>query len=608
MRLKGFCKLLFCQGAYLFLGFFCFFYSQSQELKQRTDSIENVYLNKSFLQSSELELLRMLSRDIQDPQKKLAYSNELITKAKEQDSLNYLFDAFLQLGNAYRLKSDLSLALETFLKAEKIAQDSINRKDLATVNLALGDVYSIMGNHENSVRYYESGIQQYRELKVDSVSLASALLNAGDEYFNAGKYEKAMDLFYESGLIFRKQNYIIGTAYNLGNIGMVYAKQGKNSLAEANINEAITILEKEKDFYPISVYLNYIADIYLNQNNPNQALKYSLRSLNLAKNYQLKDQISEANYELYKIYNSQDNHRLALKHYKDYIQYRDSLQNLENIEKMANLRTDLEVSKKQVEIDLANEQKESQRYISLAIAIVLILVSLLTFGLYRRNRYISKTRKILAEERERSDHLLLNILPEETAEELKVNGVVKAKKYQAVTVLFTDFKGFTKYAEELPPEELVKTVDMYFSAFDDIFDKYNVEKIKTIGDAYMCASGLPEPDEDHAKNMINAAKEILSFIKEKKKVHNIDEARFDIRIGIHTGPIVAGVVGKKKFAYDIWGDTVNIASRLEKHCEAGKINISETTYQLVKSDFEFEDRGEVAIKNRAPVSMYYVKL
>ena len=234
-------------------------------------------------------------------------------------------------------------------------------------------------------------------------------------------------------------------------------------------------------------------------------------------------------------------------------------------------------------------------------------MSLLAIGLFRRNKYINKTKFIIDEAKKKSDELLCNILPEETAEELKKYGKVEAKKYESVTVLFTDFKGFTKYAEELPPEKLVETVDMYFSEFDKIVEKYNIEKIKTIGDAYMCAGGLPEPSENHAEMMVKAAKEIAEFVKKKKQVHRVNESRFDIRIGIHTGPIVAGIVGKNKFSYDIWGDTVNVASRMESSSEAGKINVSETTYELIKDKFSFESRGEVKVKNRGSIKMYFIK-
>jgi class 3 adenylate cyclase len=273
---------------------------------------------------------------------------------------------------------------------------------------------------------------------------------------------------------------------------------------------------------------------------------------------------------------------------------------------MADLRTDYEVSQKQVEVDLLHQQKKNQQIIVIATVIALVLIFIMAVGLYRRYNFIKATNKIIEKEKSRSDNLLLNILPEETAHELKENGKVLAKKFESVTVLFTDFKGFTQYAENLSPEKLVESVDFYFSKFDEIMGKYDLEKIKTVGDAYMCAGGLPFPTADHAHKMVQAAFEIADFVNESKKIHAANEIRFDIRIGINTGPVVAGVVGSRKFSYDIWGDTVNIASRMESNSEPGKINISANTYELIKDTFDCDYRGEIEVKNRGMMKMYFV--
>ena len=184
---------------------------------------------------------------------------------------------------------------------------------------------------------------------------------------------------------------------------------------------------------------------------------------------------------------------------------------------------------------------------------------------------------------------------------------MEAKKFESVTVLFTDFKGFTRYSQNLTPEQLVQSVDYYFSEFDKIIERHGLEKIKTIGDAYMCAGGLPFPSSDHPKRMVEAAFEIARFIEQTKNSEQNGVAHFDIRIGINTGPVVAGVVGTKKFAYDIWGDTVNVASRMESNSEPGRINISEFTYELVKDHFECSFRGEIDVKNKGMMRMFFVE-
>ncbi len=208
----------------------------------------------------------------------------------------------------------------------------------------------------------------------------------------------------------------------------------------------------------------------------------------------------------------------------------------------------------------------------------------------------------------RSEALLLNILPNEIAEELKANGSAKAKLFDYVTVMFTDFKNFTQITEKFTPAELVAEIDTLFKAFDNITSKHNIEKIKTIGDSYMCAGGLPVPNESHAIDVVKAAMDIQQFMRQnlhKRKIEGIEP--FEIRIGIHTGPVVAGIVGDKKFAYDIWGDTVNIASRMESSGETGKINISGTTYELVKDRFKCMHRGKIQAKNKGEIDMYFVE-
>jgi adenylate cyclase len=598
---------------YLTLGFLLLFlgnvYNQNQAL---ADSLESILLNKNYQEEDYLRLLRDLATDQPDPEKKLINSRELIDAARQLDSTEYLLSGFTQRGNAYRLKGDLQSALESYFEAAKIASEGGLKSQLASVNIAIADVYSIMGNHDIAVDYYNTSIEVLRQEK-DSINLASALLNAGDEYFNHEELDSALFYFKESEAIFRALNYELGIAYNLGNVGLVYAAQNKDLLAEEEINKSIRYLESLQDYYPISVYLLYMADIYIRKGDFSKAVNYVNRSLDLSKQYGLKEQLSEANLKLSEIYEKAGNYQKSLFHFKEYITFRDSVRNIETVQNMANLRTEFEVSQKQTEIDLLEKEAElqglrerRQRYINYIAGIILISVLLLGFGLYRRYYYIKKTNKIIEEERNRSDDLLLNILPAETAVELKQNGKVQAKKFDSVTVLFTDFKEFTNYSEQLSPEKLVESIDFYFSKFDEIMEKYGLEKIKTVGDAYMCAGGLPFITQDHAHRMVKAAFEIVEFVKSIQAHNEENVAPFDVRIGVNTGPVIAGVVGTKKFAYDIWGDTVNIAARMESNGEAGKINISQDTYELVKDSFDCQFRGEVEVRNKGKMKMYFV--
>ena len=209
-------------------------------------------------------------------------------------------------------------------------------------------------------------------------------------------------------------------------------------------------------------------------------------------------------------------------------------------------------------------------------------------------------------EKKKSDDLLLNILPEDIANELKQTGRTKPRSYEMITVMFTDFKNFTTESEKLSPQDLVTIVDTCFRKFDEIISKYQIEKIKTIGDAYLCVSGLPNPGDHNPCDIIKAAIDIRNYIRTAQMDEVNGYKFFDIRIGIHSGPLVAGVVGNKKFVYDIWGDTVNTAARMEQNSDSNKINISQVTYELVKDKFNCFSRGKQPAKNKGMVDMYFV--
>ncbi|MFZ1750965.1 MAG: adenylate/guanylate cyclase domain-containing protein [Saprospiraceae bacterium] len=570
------------------------------------DSLTITYDEGKLSGDEKLELLRNLAFNTSnDINLSIKYANELIDLAQSSKNYLYLYRGYSQKGQSYRLSGDFSKALGAFIKSSEAASKINDKSYEGGAYLTIADVYSEIGNTANAENYYTKSISILRKTE-DSLSLASALLNAGDDAFTQNKLSKALSYFEESGQLYDQLNYPIGKAYTLGNLGMVYAKSGQDDQAEQYINNALLILEELQDYYAIADYLTYMSDIYLRRKDVSAAINYAQRSLNLAMQYGLKEQISSSNLTLSGIYEQLGNQEASLKHYKEYIIYRDSIINLENIQRLADLRTNFEVSQKQTEVNLLEQKRKNQQFLTFGIASALILMVILAVLWYRRYLFIGKTKRVIEEERDRSDRLLLNILPEQTASELKLHGKVKAKKYEAVTVLFTDFKGFTSYSQNLSPEILVETIDFYFSKFDSIIEKYRLEKIKTIGDSYMCASGLHHNETDHAHKMILAAIEIATFVEETKNDKAINDRTFDIRIGVNSGPVVAGVVGIKKFAFDIWGDTVNVASRLESMSEPGRINISENTYELIKDQWTCEYRGEIDVKNRGKIKMYFL--
>jgi adenylate cyclase len=589
----------------------CTIMAQDQKI---ADSLAFIYKNGKTKDTVRLELLRNLAfNEVNDFSLSIKYANELISLSKKENNNLYLFRGYYLRGSKRKLKGDLQEALQDFMASIKMAQISANKIGEGITYMEMANVFSVMKETKKAFLYYDKAIFILRKSK-DKLKLASALSNLGDEYLKNNLLNKALKCFYESGKLFEEEKYTSGIAYTVGSMGVIYFQLGNEGMAENNLKKAIRLLEPIEDYYGISEYLINLSDVYQKQKKWNLAITTASRSLQLAQKNGYKDQISSSNLQLSKLYEKTNNSPKALLFYKSHIAYRDSVTNVKMVQELADLRTNFEVSKKQTEVNLLEKESEiqqlkakKQQTILYVTIIALFLIVLLVIGLLRRYQFIKRTNAIIESEKKRSNELLLNILPEETAAELKTYGKVEAQKFDSVTVLFTDFVGFTAFAENLSPEKLVETVDFYFSKFDTIIDKYELEKIKTIGDSYMCAGGLPFVTFDHAYKMILAAQEMLDFVSMSKVENQSQHIRFDIRIGINTGPVVAGIVGTKKFAYDIWGDTVNIASRMESNSESGKINISENTYQLVKDRLDCECRGSITVKNRGEMKMYFVE-
>jgi tetratricopeptide (TPR) repeat protein len=457
---------------FLLICFSCLFYfrvlAQDQKL---ADSLAKIYEQGNLPDEEKLELLRNLSfNEMRDLDLGLRYAEELIGLSEKLGNDLYLYRGYLQKGNKIRYQGDLDLALDAYFKSAQAAKKAKYKIGEGTTYIAVADVYSFSNNPTNAMLYYHKAISTLREAD-DSVALASAILNAGDEHLNMKNYDSALVYFRESELIFENVDYPTGKAFSLGNLGMVYANFGQSDLAEKNINEAITILEELENFYPICTYLISMADIYLGRDDMVTALSYATRSLKLAQVHGLKEQISDANLKLSEFYEKKGDLEQSFRYFKDHIAYRDSINNLKSVQKMADLRTDFEVSQKQIEVDHLNKERENQRIILISLVVIMVLGIIILATLFWYYKNIQKEKK-------RSETLLLNILPFETAKELKLNGKVEAVKAEKVTVLFTDFVEFSTLAEKIEPEKLVQSIDFYFKKFDEIITKYGLEKIK----------------------------------------------------------------------------------------------------------------------------------
>ena len=217
---------------------------------------------------------------------------------------------------------------------------------------------------------------------------------------------------------------------------------------------------------------------------------------------------------------------------------------------------------------------------------------------------VSQRTLELQREQVRTKELLHNILPVEIADELSATGSARPARHESVSILFTDFSGFTQAVSAMPADRMVGELNEIFAQFDSITDACGVEKIKTVGDAYMAAAGLPKACSDHAQRCVRAGLRMIEYLENRNRASAF---KWSVRIGVHSGPVVAGVVGSKKYAYDIWGDTVNIASRMESSGEIGRVNVSAYTYDLIREEFDCEYRGKVDAKGKGQIDMYFVK-
>jgi len=371
--------------------------AQDQKL---ADSLALIYQQNTVTDTAKLELLRNLSfNETRDLKKGLEYAEELISLSESTGNNIYLRRGYFLKGTKKRLLGHLEEALEAYLKSADVARKSHHLKSEAEAYSAIGDSYNVANNPTTAKYYYNKAIITLRQSKPqsqeDSINLASVLNNAGDAFIRIKNYDSALLYSIEAKSIFDKVNYLSGKGYSLGNIGMVYASIGKNDLAEKNMNEAIRILEGTQDYYPICVYLTSMADVYLSKGDNQAALNYTLRSLRLAEQYGLKEQVADASRKLSELYERAGNISESFKYYKNHVAYRDSVNNIRSVQKMADLRYNFDMSQKQIEVNMLNQQKRNQKSLVVSLGIILGLTIIILAILVKNNQNKQKAYKIL---------------------------------------------------------------------------------------------------------------------------------------------------------------------------------------------------------------------
>lgn len=517
------------------------------------------------------------------------------------------------IGAIYSTEGDYAKALEFHLRSLKISEKANDSLRIITALVNIGSAYNDReATHDKAMEYSERALNMAESVKNPSPevhdAIATSAVNIGEVLMAKYENENAIKYFKKA---LNAMEGADGKIFVMVSISKAY--RGDNHL-----DSAFTILEEAlglaqelnlplNEAYALTEY----AKTYEAMGLEDEAITYYEKAAKISNDINAMKKLEDAYKGLHILYARKDDYKNAYEYLNDYQNVRDSIYNEETEKMLSNQMFNFHIEKKEDQINLQKKDLEiadldlrKQKVINGLVGAGMLSVGVFLFIALSQKRRISK-------EKERSESLLLNILPYEIAEELKEKGESAAKHFDLATVLFTDFKGFTGLSETVTPSELVEVLNFYFKGFDHIITKYNIEKIKTIGDAYMAVGGLPVPDPNAMRNVILAALEMQALVtKTQGDASNVHAGKFSMRLGIHTGPVVAGIVGVKKFQYDIWGDTVNTASRMESSGEVGKVNISGDTYERVKhmSDLEFEFRGKVEAKGKGKMSMYFVSL
>lgn len=592
-----------------------------------------------------IELSKYLS--IISPDEAIQYATQAKILAEQLDFQHGAATALKYIGMGYYYQSEWVEAIN-FWKLSMERFESINNiLGVANIQNNIASVYFNQGNKTKAIEFYLQSLQKSEQIG-DKLRIVTALMNIGAVYGTEPEtHDKALEFYFRSLAICEEIGYFNAIGTVTVNIGVVY-------LTREEADSALLYFEKSMEAYSkiqggnIAFVLNNIGRAYSKKENYEEAIKYQNQAYEIAKKnnakiemaqsllgmantYKLMGEIKTAiNYfyeartitrefklyfDLTNVYQGLSNSYKELSDYENAYTYqnllisiKDTIHTAEMAKKIEAMTLNHEIDKQQGEIDIQLLIIAKQKFAKNAFLVGLILILIIAFIIFRNYLQKVKTNKLLDKKNAEIEKLLLNILPTKVAKELQDSGYSTPRHYPHVSVLFTDFKGFTKIAKGLSPVELVDEINIFFKEFDHIIVRHGLEKIKTIGDAYMCAGGVPSVDKDHIYNIIRAGLAMQTYVKDINEAKKISGTpAWDLRLGIHTGPIVAGVVGIKKYAYDIWGDTVNIASRMESSGEIGKVNISSTTYHLVKDRFNCKYRGKISAKNIGEIDMYFVE-
>jgi adenylate cyclase len=570
------------------------------------------------------------------------------------------------IGVAYKDLGLYDSALTVYFQALRHSESKGDKESTAMFLNNIAIVFRFTENYTRALEYYQQALTINRSLG-NQVDIADLLNNIGEVYGILQKTKESLDYHYQSLALSEKNNSKTGIANSLTNIALLLARQSNISTALAYYRRALRLRQEEGNQNAKVSLFNDIASLYQQQQQWDSAYIYRKAALELSdstKSLPLRKTILQG---LFSLFREQGDYKSSLAYYEQYLQAKDSLFTLESNKKMNELQVQYDAEKKQQQIQLLekdkllkmseirrqqidlyrvellqNKQKqdivllskekdleraetqrlqleniyqqsevETQKLQRNALVAFLVFATFLLIALVSLNRKkesankeIQRQKIEIEEERFKSESLLLNILPFTIAYRIKLGETSIAEHYSSVCVLFSDVVGFTDLSQTISPQELVAILDRIFTAFDNIAEELKLEKIKTIGDAYMVVGGVPEVMADSAFRVVAMALRMRTALTQLNSKYSTN---LQIRIGLHTGEVVAGVIGKKKFAYDLWGDTVNIASRMESYGLPGEIHISRAVYDIIKDSYTCVPRGMIDIKGKGLMETWFVE-
>jgi class 3 adenylate cyclase len=518
------------------------------------------------------------------------------------------------IGSVYFNQGDETKAIEYFINAVRIAEEINNELRMISCYMNIGSIYS---NKEETrkmaVDYYFKALNLSKKRDLYA-RYGTTAANIGEYYFEEGLLDSAL-VYFEKSLEAFEIDGESSIPFTLNSIGKLYRERGEYASSIKYHKDAYALSKQSEDKGLMVLSLVGLGNTYIKMKEYKNSLEPYLEAEQLANEIGALVESQQIYEGLSIAYAGLNNYPNAFNYQALLTEVNYELYNEANDKKIQTLQFGYEIDKRENEITqlttekaLQESEMKRQRIVIYAVLGGLVLIMAIAVIMYRNYREKARINKILDKQNAEIESLILNILPKEIARELQAEGEATPRYYENVSVLFTDFKGFSSISKGMTPNELVEHLNDYFHAFDDIVGQFGLEKIKTIGDAYMCAGGIPLPNNTHPLDIVKAGLAMQEYINKRKQEYAArGEVGWDLRVGIHTGPIVAGVVGKKKYAYDIWGNTVNIASRMESNGEPGKVNISEATYNLVKDQYKCHHRGKIYAKNVGDIDMYFVE-